>query len=325
MKVAVDSTVENASSKSESDDKVVELVGSNLDLLNMNDNSSSPTTGSPHNNSSSGPGGAFSRQHKYKPRHDDSKTKSTFNLGFFAKSAFSIQSLSQEDLLDGSRTMKHARPKDYFDKEVADTILEERYTGFLSGFRNRIQDSNLTKYFLHRTLDPEEADEAVDSLALINALLLTIPFQSMTMIGYDFWDWLESMIEECEKNHYEKHTWEKIYQDTLNCFYSLTYTAVAAVSIAAFYYLARPKNYDKFQVWWNKGAQKVIILMLFCTCVATWSTMALFVTLFNNYANSSSNFCSLYNSPTKNTYTRSAWGGNAFLLFVVLLALYWMI
>ena len=336
-------------SLSESDDQVVTLVGSNLDLLDPKTSTKkvdSPTSSC--NNS----GGAFYKQHKYKPKHIDTNNSSWFTIGnYFSKSTlsrldnetddnkknksssgFAIGNLfskstlspdqSEEDLFS---TKKHARPKDYFDQQASDNILEERYTGFLGGLKNRLQDSNLTKYFLHRTLDPEEADEAVDSLALINALLLTIPFQAMAIIGHDYWDWLQEMIETCNKQHYPKNTWIKIYQDTQNCFYALTYTAVAAVSIAAFYYLARPKNYDKFQIWWNKGAQKVIILMLFCTIVATWSTMALFVTTFNNYANSSDNFCSLYDEPSKNAFTRSAWSGNAFLMAVILLALYWMI
>lgn len=68
----------------------------------------------------------------------------------------------------------------------------------------RINNSNLTKYYHGKGLTVEEADEVVNTFALINALVLTIPFSMLASYDNSFWDWLNENNNQCDGNSYQK-------------------------------------------------------------------------------------------------------------------------
>ena len=121
----------------------------------------------------------------------------------------------------------------------------------------RINNSNLKKYYLGRGLSIEEADEVVNSFALINALVLTIPFSILASYSNSFWDWLNENNDQCDGNSYQK-----VADLLLNTLYTTAYSAMTSLIIAILYYILRPKNKEYFKIWY--GHAKWAIFIMFC-------------------------------------------------------------
>jgi hypothetical protein len=123
----------------------------------------------------------------------------------------------------------------------------------------RINNSNLMKYYLGRGLSIEEADEVVNSFALINALVLTIPFSILASYSDSFWDWLNENNDQCDGNSYQK-----VADLLLNTLYTPAYSSMTSLIIAILYYILRPKNKEYFKIWYGH-AKWAIFIMFFMT------------------------------------------------------------
>jgi hypothetical protein len=123
----------------------------------------------------------------------------------------------------------------------------------------RINNSNLKKYYLGRGLSIEEADEVVNSFALINALVLTIPFSILASYSDSFWDWLNENNDQCDGNSYQK-----VADLLLNTLYATAYSSMTSLIIAILYYILRPKNKEYFKIWYGH-AKWAIFIMFFMT------------------------------------------------------------
>jgi hypothetical protein len=121
----------------------------------------------------------------------------------------------------------------------------------------RINNSNLKKYYLGRGLSIEEADEVVNSFALINALVLTIPFSILASYSDSFWDWLNENNNQCDGSSYQK-----VADLLLNTLYATAYASMTSLIIAILYYILRPKNKEYFKIWY--GHAKWAIFIMFC-------------------------------------------------------------
>ena len=210
--------------------------------------------------------------------------------------------------------------------KVMQRIEHFKSTHFNFNFYKRFRNSNLHKYFIEGDIGSVEADQCVDTLALVNALLLTVPFQALAYASNIYWDWIESELESCtDVSHYKYYDFDYIYRSTINSFYVLTFASATALSIAAFYYILRPKEEVIFSYWWNRGCRWVIIVMMLTSIASCWATMSLFLSFINTYPLSSSKFCEIYDEPSKNYLARNNALGVAFMSFIVLLSMIVMI
>lgn len=133
---------------------------------------------------------------------------------------------------------------------------DQRFGTTLDGFRRRYpgfsayprwfcqyltESKYLKRYLTGLDLDVEVVDNCVNTLTLVNALVLTIPFGVLVDLGHGFWTELEEIMIDggCEEwmNYYYFHTRNNILM--------VLYASIAAVIIATFYYVLRPDFNDR--------------------------------------------------------------------------------
>lgn len=89
-----------------------------------------------------------------------------------------------------------------------------------------------------------------------------------------------------------EEVWLDLYIPQLNLVYGNTYVAIISILLAVLYYLFRPTDDSKFQVWWTRG--KYVIALIFIGTVITVIFSLTFVgNLAGLYSNSTARFCSL--------------------------------
>lgn len=94
----------------------------------------------------------------------------------------------------------------------------------------------LKRYLTGLDLDLQVVDTCVNTLTLVNALVLTIPFSVMVDLGGGFWSDLYDVMD-----HYDcLHWYNYYYTHVRNNLLSTLYFSIAAIMIAVFYYILRP-------------------------------------------------------------------------------------
>ena len=64
--------------------------------------------------------------------------------------------------------------------------------------RQRVANSTLRRYVLTINVDPQDADGAVNTLTLVAALVLTIPFIILIGFGQEYWDHISEVVGACD-------------------------------------------------------------------------------------------------------------------------------
>ena len=99
----------------------------------------------------------------------------------------------------------------------------------------------LKRYLTGLDLELDVVDNCVNTLTLVNALVLTIPFGVLLDLGHSFWTELDVIMIEggCEEwvNYYYFHTRNNLLM--------ILYASIAAIVIATFYYVLRPDFTDR--------------------------------------------------------------------------------
>jgi hypothetical protein len=157
-------------------------------------------------------------------------------------------------------------------------------------------------------------DNVVNTLTLMNALILTIPYSLMSNMNYDYWDQVIISLDNCSER---VATFESDFAIFKNSFNAVVYSAMASLIMSLIYYLLKPKNLAKFRKWW-KQARYVIIMMLCGTVCSVVSLVAVSCWLFAWYNLPSDQLCE-YNSQTNNIV------GIAVLIFTSAITFYLMI
>jgi hypothetical protein len=174
----------------------------------------------------------------------------------------------------------------------------------------RLQDNTLKDMFIGKDITSGDVDNVVNTLTLMNALILTIPYGIMSSAGYDYWDWVENTLAACPKTIYSV---PQDFRQFGNAFNSVIYSTISVLLCAMAYYLLRPKADKKFRKWW-KFARYVILIMLLGTSTSCVSLVACSTWMF-----------SWYMIPTSKLCTYSAWGTGAAVTGVAVIAVTFMI
>jgi hypothetical protein len=123
----------------------------------------------------------------------------------------------------------------------------------------------------HVTVD--EIDAIVNTLTLVNALLLTIPFGVLGgMSGSQYWDAtlaaMQARSDTCLSMTGSSISFEDVFFWTYQVFLGAVYSAIGGILLAIFYFFLRPKNTVVFQQWWVR-ARWVVTWIGFATASST--------------------------------------------------------
>jgi|MDTB01.1.fsa_nt_gb hypothetical protein len=111
------------------------------------------------------------------------------------------------------------------------------WTGvFRWGCQYLTENNYLKRYLTGMDLDLEVVDNCVNTLTLVNALVLTIPFSVMVDLGGEFWANLYIVMEEYGCTNWYNYYYTHVRNNLL----STLYFSIAAIIIAVFYYILRP-------------------------------------------------------------------------------------
>lgn len=138
-----------------------------------------------------------------------------------------------------------------------------------------------------KTVCTEEIDTVVNTLTLVCALILTIPYGVMTAASPDYWDYVESTLAACPVQLY---TYAQNYSLFSGAFNTVVYSNISVLIMAVLYYLLRPKDDDKFRKWW-KSARYVVIMMMLGTLCSVTCLVIVSAWLFSWYLVPTSKYC----------------------------------
>ena len=219
----------------------------------------------------------------------------------------------------------------------------------------KYEKSSINKYLVGDGLTSDDVDTTMNTLALINALILTIPYSLAGSLDNQYWDWLQSTYassecsDQCGKND-ANNCFTSARQATLNSLFASVYSSIAVLCIVAVYYILRPTTSDKseddskpessgqsrrpslieaaeleakmrvarFGNWWKQGRYVILIVFLF-TFVSVTSVLTIFGALAGIYMTPTTLLCDP-NFPTNNSVAV----GCLFFIGFLILSTYFM-
>ena len=148
----------------------------------------------------------------------------------------------------------------------------------------RAKFSNVAKYTSGENLNVEDADNVMAQLSVVNTLILTIPYGIIGNLNYEYFDWLQETIEDCDNMDWETLAWNMVAP-----LYTTVTASVLAVVLTVLYYMFRPKNI--FRTWWHYRGKYSVGFTMLLTVIATLSTLTLFASLMGWYSSATSELC----------------------------------
>jgi hypothetical protein len=151
-------------------------------------------------------------------------------------------------------------------------------------FKKRWHLSNIKRYYSGDGLEMEDADTVMNTLSMVNALLLTIPFSIINGLGNEFWDWLELSIADCEDSQYHSTA-----ENLVLPLYLAVFCTILSLIIAVMYYFLRPRKH--FLIWWKFRGKWSVATTMLTTAIAVLVILILFSTLMGWFVTSSDSLC----------------------------------
>lgn len=164
----------------------------------------------------------------------------------------------------------------------------------------RFENSNLISLAIGSP-GRESVDGAVNTAALIAALLLTIPYSTMGNFGPDYFNWLEVNLMLCNPVEINEATPNKVLNDFKNWLISSMIPSVYVIFTCMLYYISRPFEDKKFDGWWIRGKYVVLTQIIgnIISGYGVWYTLEL---SFMYYMNGDDQLC----DSSKDTYFKTA-------------------
>lgn len=118
--------------------------------------------------------------------YDIDAPASVNSKAFVTKAEFdSFKEQLLDDLCKAITTLKTTSTP-VIEEKGGDVVNDEKET-----LINRWKDNNLREIFVGKYVTSEDIDNVVNTLTLVNALILTIPYGIMSSTGPDYWDYVE--------------------------------------------------------------------------------------------------------------------------------------
>ena len=124
-------------------------------------------------------------------------------------------------------------------------------------------------FFKGHMASPESSDDKVNAMALILALLATVPFTVIAMFPTEFWQSLYEDLKNCSDldENEARYSYDFQYYSIMNNLYAVTCSTSIGLSLAGMYYMIRPDDKERFSTWWKRGRLMVIVIFL-CAIIA---------------------------------------------------------
>ena len=137
----------------------------------------------------------------------------------------------------------------------------------------------------------EDYDAGVNALALLSALMLSIPYEVIGHVNYEYLDFLHEQLNECAEGDSSHLGYGQIYSLYRGSFLATVYMAISGMILATFYFLFKRNNTADYLLW-RKKARWLVISLFLSTALAIMSLILLTNMLFDYYLISSEeNMC----------------------------------
>eukprot|EP00744_Colponema_vietnamica_P011324 GILI01015925.1.p1 GENE.GILI01015925.1~~GILI01015925.1.p1 ORF type:complete len:205 (+),score=27.31 GILI01015925.1:79-693(+) len=143
--------------------------------------------------------------------------------------------------------------------------------------------NSFTRLFRGDGIDEEKMDEAVNALALVCALLLTIPFGIIPNLNMDYWEKVVELSKNCPQYDYTHARF--IFVGSLGW---SVYLSTSGLALATFYYVLKPKDFEK---WYKTRGKYLLILLILATIASLVVLLVVFGHLFAYYNVNYAQYC----------------------------------
>ena len=161
-------------------------------------------------------------------------------------------------------------------------------------FYQWLESSGLGK-LMHDNPDlmhPEDFDAGVNAMALLCALLLSVPFDIIGNIDKNYLNFLQQQLDLCTEDERSVFGYDLIYSTYRGSFLATVYFSISGMIFATFYFLFKRTDEADYKVWRRK-ARWLVISLFFATAFAICSLILLTNMYFDYYLLSrSENICS---------------------------------
>ena len=187
-------------------------------------------------------------------------------------------------------------------------------------WKQRYALSKVQEYITTQDTDVEDIDSAVNTLAIVSALLVTVPFSVVTAFDYEYWDWLQNVpcadtIPDMNGQSYDHYYLTQVIQQLWLSLFS----SILGIGLTVFYYMLRPGDPQLFKIWWPRGRWAVFAIFV-SAFIAVMITLTMAGWILNGwYVLSTDTFC---DSPGNVPYSRDyATYGTLFNFLVLIFAI----
>ena len=145
------------------------------------------------------------------------------------------------------------------------------------GFYQRLKQSHLFQILkVDGPLSVDDVDSTVKIFALVNALVLSVPYSMLTTGLAGQWDWLETALLSCDSapdggSSTPEEYFSFMYDFLCTLLMCNIYFPVATLSMTMLYFLLRPMKIPTgvgvndsrdFKLWWKRGRFRFGLLFL---------------------------------------------------------------
>lgn len=152
------------------------------------------------------------------------------------------------------------------DKKAILSLQPKKISPTIFGYD--IKDSNVLLFFADVTGDNFNFDAGVNSMALICALILTIPFGLMGTLDQDHWSAVSDQIADCPGGSLRGYSFEDFFYETMNNIVCVIYSAMSGLVLSTLYYVFKPKD-DMNMPKWKIIKQRLLIFLLFVSTITS--------------------------------------------------------
>jgi hypothetical protein len=150
------------------------------------------------------------------------------------------------------------------DKKAIKKKLPKQKIKTIFGFE--LGTSNVLLFFGDMEGDNFNFDAGINSMSLICALILTIPFGLLGTLDQDHWTKVMSQLAKCPGGKLRTYGFDDWFMETMNNIACVIYSAMSGLVLSTVYYLFKPKNEAKVSHI-DSIKHRVLIFLLFMSTV----------------------------------------------------------
>jgi len=159
----------------------------------------------------------------------------------------------------------------------------KRQKTVITGRMSMFNGTGLSKLLVDdlETVHHEDFDAGVNAMALLCALLLSVPYAVVERINFSHLAWLQYSIDKCDAEH-NSFGYNRIYALYRGSFLMTVYMSIGGMILATFYFLFKRTNEEDYKLWRRK-ARLLVTTLFFFTAFAICALILMTNMYFNYY------------------------------------------